>query len=344
MKMSVLSTMRARGFLIFLTTLLGACATPNLQPFADQTSNLASAVAVEQKQIAAGWDFLTATLDAKQKEPYMSEQTLFTQSATAINHLLQQAVAYSDRLAELAAAGEKGADAASSLIDTVTKFGAAAGIPGVLVTEAAGKVLKEISEVATRIQAQKTLEKATSEAQPAVESLAQGIEKLEKEIPGLVRTLGRERSRILKEHTGPQLIGLYEDVKKAREPIDSGLRMRVRRFTAEKGFCVDDQNNPDPRCVASREFQAIEALNNIVVPIRPIYDDYIKGETAIKVWVNERVSKSKDISSAAAAWAQEHKKIADMLEKCGGFRALKCQDLNLGSLKVAVDKLKAEIK
>lgn len=326
---------------ITIALLLSACATPNIKPFADQTTRLASAVVAEHEQIAAGWDVLREPLG---DTPYPEQQASFKKSTDAINGLLQQAIAYSERLVELADAGEKGAEAADSLLDTVKKFGAVGGIPGLVASDAAAKVLEKIAAAASRIEAQKSLEEATREAQPAVDMLADGIEELEGKLPTLVRTLGREQSRVVTERVGPNLVGLYEAVKAKREGIYSGIYQKVLRFDPAKGFCVDDNNNVDHACKASQEFKAIEALNNIVGPLEPSYGDYSKRQASIRAWTSERVSKSKDIGVAAKAWAEEHKKIAGILQKCGGFRAIKCHDFGAGKLKLAVDKLKAELK
>lgn len=329
---------------ITITLFLGACATPNIKPFADQTTSLASAVAAEHKQIAAGWDVLNETLDDKQKSQYSKQQASFKKSTDAINGLLQQAVAYSERLVELADAGEKGAEAADSLLETAKKFGTVEGIPGLVASDAAAKVLEKIAAVASRIEAQKSLEEATRKAQPAVDMLADGVEELEKELPTLVRTLGREQSRTVTERVGPNLVGLYEAVTEKRESIYSGIWQKVKRFNPANGFCVDDNNNDDRACKVSKEFKAIDDLNNIVKPIESSYGDYNKRQASIRAWTSERVSKSKDIGIAAKAWAEEHKKIADILQKCGGFRAIKCQDFGASKLKVAVFKLKTELK
>jgi len=103
---------------------------------------------------------------------------------------------------------------------------------------------------------------------------------------------------------------------------------------------------PDPSCIAGEELQSIADLFAIIAVLEPDYMAYQKRLRALSDWSKLRRAKAKAIVSAVKVWGEEHEKLAVLLERCGGFRALRpsCGNLTAANLKLAVAKITYVIK
>ena len=120
---------------------IGGCAAiPNVSSFNEQTARLKTADAAEFSAISSAYGELIASADRQRQDGRMTqagfdtyrqtwqgEQTELNKVAREFNKTLGQAVAYSEALAELAAAGTKGVEAATSLMESLNGFSAMFG-------------------------------------------------------------------------------------------------------------------------------------------------------------------------------------------------------------------------
>ena len=337
-----------------MALLATACATPNLKPFAEQTTKMVTAVESDGKAIDDSFNEmarLSKRLQAQRKDQaeryreltakFEGNQKSFAASGKLITALLDQAMAYTDQLAVLVEAGEQGKAAADSLLDSVKRFDVVAGMPGLVIGSGVKSALETVASAATRIQAQESLARASKEAQPAVEAVAGAIIAIEDDFDTIALANKNELVRLQQDIAGVNLIGLYEDIAAAREHYYRGLRLRLIPVSAENGFCVTQQALPDQNCMGAQDIQTVAALNGIMQQIEPAYLNYQDQVKKISAWQQERTGNARSIQATAKAWASAHRKIQETLEQCGGLRAMKCREFNPSQLKSLLAQVKA---
>ena len=351
-----------------LLSVLAACATPDVKPFADQTANLASAVEVERKATLDKFDEILAQIDmvAKvypevklwpdQKDQWTKRKNRYKNGMKVVRTVLGEAVAYSAALVDLAEAGETGGKAVESIYETIKGFASVAGVaspPAELAGTVAGRVFKEVGEAWTRIQAQKSLRAAVlmvSAKDGAARKLESGIKEIFEDVQGdLILALSIAGRQLVVAEAGPARMGFYEAMTAPNrlERYFENLRKILPEATASRGICVNTETaTPDPSCIAGEELQSIADLFAIIAVLEPDYMAYQKRLRALSDWSKLRRAKAKAIVSAVKVWGEEHEKLAVLLERCGGFRALRpsCGNLTAANLKLAVAKITYVIK
>jgi hypothetical protein len=219
---------------LLLVFVVSACATPRIQPFAEQTVNLASAINAEQNQVSAKFEEL---IEISGEQSFTDQKNQFDQSSKALGVLFEQIVIYSEQLVMLAESGEAGEDAANSLLDTARQFGSLAGIAGIGISDTIANIFAKVSQAATRIQAQNSLEKAMREAQPAIEEVAAAVEAIFEDVQiKLVTSLKSDEIALIEDKIGVNVLGLYRDVNRYREEYFAFVRRQIAIRTPGSGF------------------------------------------------------------------------------------------------------------
>ncbi len=162
---------------LLVSALLTACTSiPDIQPFADATVNLATALNKGYGQT----ENQLATLQAENTELKVAAAAKLTElrdrwkpTKAGINAL----VAYTDSLAALAKAGKTGQEAANKLTDSFTGLYNAVGqlvpIPGLSAgVQAAFQAIGAVNGTIAKMRARRALKEAAEDAAPAVETIA----------------------------------------------------------------------------------------------------------------------------------------------------------------------------
>lgn len=354
-----------RAVVATMALLLVGCATPNVKPFAEQTTRLATSVSLEQRALATEFTNISKRLEKleskeqrarrderadeleKKREDLNQRKNRVATYDRIVKAALQKAVTYSDQLASLAEAGESGSDAAGSLINTVNSFASLGGMGAGIVVGSVAQALKVLGELHVRKEAQDSLEKATKAAQPAVDALADVVAAIYEEngpYHKLVTGLELKSTGYLREDAGIHTIGLYNRIDGMRDQLFFKVQKHMARFDVDKGFCVDAAGRQQDSCFAARDIQTVADLNRMMQQVEPIAQKYEADKNEIEQRFAKRLSNARIIVRAVKQWRLEHQKIAGVLEKCGGLKFQKCQAMNVSNLKTVVEELRERLK
>ena len=342
--------------------LLAACATPDLKPFADQTASLAAAVNAERAAVLERFEQvidLSAQYREHDKAEWQGAKRQYDASSKVVSDLVGEAVQYSAALADLAEASETGGEAVSLLLGTINGFASVGSITDVsdnLVATPAEAVLVRVGKAWTRIQGQRSLRDAVtvvSGPNGAVRVLAQGIAEIygcnefgpcEGSQSNLLVALNEQERLMRRREAGRQRLGFFDEIggPERLENYYAALRQKLPKDTAQRGFCVSpDGGIDDPHCVPGENLQSMAALHTILAVLEPNYLLWQEKVREAASWKRTRQAKARAIVSAVEAWAAEHDKLADVLQRCAGFRAMRsnCGGLNAVNLKAAVEQI-----
>ena len=338
--------------------LLAGCATPDLQPFADETARLAVAVAQEQRQISARFERVVELNEqlcekeqsaarlpdppppppssaCKRKEDREKDAQSYAESRRIIDGVLDKAVGYASSLAELAAVGETGGAAAQSLLTSVKEFGGVVGVSAVVPTREIADALGKIATAVTRVQAQRSLAEATAAAQDAVDTVADGVRSMHAPSERIAQVLFNDEQVALLRLAGPDVIGLFKDAALNRETM---IAQRLKVPVIAELLRCDDRQSGRCRDLAGAVSRADE-LGRLIEQLRPGYEAYEAARADLLRWRAERRENMGAIARAMDAWKSEHARVADALRRCGGLSALRCARIDAASLRKAVDEI-----
>jgi hypothetical protein len=338
---------------------VAGCATPNVQPFAEQTARLAEALSGEHRQIAAKFEQVVDLYGkacesekragrpaesgtCKQHEEREKERAAFDQSRKAIDAVLSRMVVYATTLADLAHAGETGADAAKALGSTLDKFTALAGLGTGLVGEAVIAMATKVGAVVTRVQAQASLATATAAAEPAVAAMAEAVKRMRKADEKILSSLYHDELRAAEALAGRDLLALYESAVSGRTSVNSRLIKHAAALAALKD--CGPERPPGSAGITDcdtlrSELRNAEELARLLELLRPEYQAYDQRRAAVSLWRTQRRENFQFIEAAADAWKLEHDRAAEYLRRCGGLRAVQCATLDAATLKTLVDQI-----
>ncbi len=378
--------------MLMVALCVSACATPNLQPFADSTASLAASISTEHKltyarmegaaQKRAHW--LTNNHDVKSMcaggspDSYCrlyQQAERYKVNAAVVDKLYMELVAYSNALAELAAAGETGKEAVESLTGSISDFGSAVGLgPVGLGSDLAKEILGTIALIWTRVEAQEKLHDAMSVLESPISDIAEGgvidsggvpaIEYVRRltvqlyaadgnnpqaNIQGNIieQVTGLERPWAL-EYVGSEQVGLY--VRMIKPVGQGGNRINgLYNYLADWGVTVSANAG---NCLIDRCFpegvtpSEVAALIDLVKQSEATYLRYREALDEIAAFKASRLAANATIAKAVSVWRAEHKKIYEKLDSCGGFKALrsKCGNLTVANLKAVAEELDYLVK
>lgn len=341
---------RSAGFAISLSLLLlssAACLPkiPNVRPFASRTANLYEANGEETQAILGQYDTSIELADAVLalpdprlgeaerevvegiKERLENGRNDFRDFSGAFDAILQQAVTYSERLAELAAAGETGGEAVESLAGTINEFGELSGV-GAVITDPIQTILTRIAQTATLMQARGSLREAVSAAQGAVDDIATALRQIHDDhLQDLVSSLGSDHDELLLWEVGSSIVGYYREANARRNMFYRAAQLNLQRDTAGiSGFCRDpDTDEVDPACIDVRQLEALGEIEERLDALRPEIEAYEGRRAELRAWRNARRANGERIVKAVRAWAKTHGKVVVALEDGTGVSAFSLQ-------------------
>jgi len=174
-----------------LLSVLAGCATlPDVKPFTDATVSLRSAV-------ASGGAATVAELGRVDNPGVKAEADKLAKAWEERDKLFAALIAYASSLQAIVDSGSAGAESAKALADAVTKLASAANIvqPGAgPAVDVASQTAVFVYEQIAKIRAAVSLEAALTEAQPAIERIAQAMSKDMKALDDLVRLASKAQT------------------------------------------------------------------------------------------------------------------------------------------------------
>lgn len=340
---------RKYSVLAVASIVISGCASiPNVSSFNEQTARLRIVNSAEFNDISSAFGGLIDSADRQRldgrmeqndfdeyKKQWQEQQTELNKLAREFNKTLGQAVAYSEAMAELAAAGKKGGEAAESLMESLNGFSGMFGGPALFVAgDTAANIIGKIADAYTRRQALQSLSEAVTAAQPAVDAIADGLAEAYAGTNtgsrrNLIEGLYGEQLRRAKNSHGRNAVNFcntaqqfydayYFDINKRITPRDSN---GVPNATNWKGFCKDRAGNADPTCRTVSELQALRLVRELHQAIRPVCDSYVNKVVRLQEWHKDRMTNARIISAGVQAWAREHRRIAAAISEERSFSA-----------------------
>jgi hypothetical protein len=302
---------------VLCALLLAACGTlPDGKPFADATGTWSGAVRSSGQAISDSFRD-AASVEPKEKPTYDKLIKDFDDAWSARTKAAQGAVAYSNAISDLLAAGKEGAETANKVGDALQGLAAAAGIP---VAAPAFGVATEIAaflwERIATVRASRQLEASVAEAQPAVDRIAE---------------------HMVDEANG-QLKPLLENAYKNAVSSIRG------KYSADGDFAVDFARKQselrsaalnDPKKVS--ELQEFEKVH--VTLLARLKERDQKVEEAASVY-RTRLQLINALSTSTAAWAQAHRDLAVAIKEKRKVNAAELQE-TVAELKDLIKKVRA---
>lgn len=322
---------------------MGACTPkiPNIRPFASATASLYTANGAETQAVLAQYNasFALAEEILKQSElrlPAASRTIVdtikarleessakYAKSSASFDVVLQQAVSYSEKLAELAAAGESGPDAAKSLANTINEFGTLAGA-GSVITQPIATVLEKVADYHTRMETRKTLREAVLVAQDAVSEVATALKEIHSDaLQRLVSSLASDSDQLLLFEAGASITGYYREANERRDMFYRRALLTLRlNNDGISGFCrAPDTGKIDENCINLLEMEALREVEERLAALKPEFEAYQEKRTALWSWRERRRANGARIVQAVDAWVKEHRAVGDALEDGTGVSA-----------------------
>jgi len=334
----MMRTMRRRiawvGLGVTLVGLAACQATlPNVRPFATETGNLYAANGVESDEVIARYDASIDLARAILRKPRLDPahagsveairtrledgRTRFTRSSKVFDAVLGQAVVYSEQLAELAAAGANGAEAAGSLAGTINGFGSLT-VAGELITGPITSVLSKIADFATRIQARKSLREAALVAEGAVAVIDTALTEIHSEqLQRLVSSLYSDADQLLLFEAGPSIMGYYREASGRRDLFyRRALLVLQLNDDGISGFCRDPETGEldEENCISLRELEALGEVEDRLAALAPEAEAYQARRDELRAWRDLRRANGARIVRAVSSWEKEHRRVVAALE------------------------------
>lgn len=319
-----------------------ACQTilPNVRPFATETANLYRASGVETEEVLARYDASTRLaaeilqrpgLDSIQKGLIEEIATSlgrgresFAASSKVFDAVLGQAVVYSERLAELAAAGESGAAAAESLAGTIDQFRRLT-VGGEVVAGPISSVLTQIADFATRIQARASLREAARTAQGAVAAIGTALTEIHgDQLQRLVSSLYSDADQLLLFEVGPSIMGYYREAAGRRDLFYRRALLALQlNDDGISGFCRDPETGEldEENCITARELEALREVERLLAVLAPEAEAHGGRRDELRAWRDRRRANGARIVKAVSLWEEEHGRVVAALEDGTGVSA-----------------------
>lgn len=306
----------------------GCTTTPDLSGWAQNSADLAGAVATENKEVLERLDRNIAELQVGEEEGWQlgannyagwkQHRDDYTKNASDINAVMGTMVLYANSLANLAAAGETGKEAAekinSSVGDIVESVGASHPI-----SEGTLKVLKAFADAWTRAQAQNSLAQAMTATDAEIGRMAELVSDVaaaQKEIVESIRLLER---LLIRQAAGPN---------------------RMSWFKKNQGYAEVEKAFADGASV-----ERAAAVTYLIESLEPRFRDRERQGVESTQWKKARIEALDDIAASAETWRATHLEAATLLARCGGFRSLQiqCGNFTAANLKLAADQIRAVV-
>ncbi|NIP17867.1 MAG: hypothetical protein GWM87_06715 [Xanthomonadales bacterium] len=321
--------------LLLLFFITACSSTPNLSGWAEQTSNLRTAIARENSAVVQRIDKVIADSKLAQKEEWDMEggtgpdelvrkwnenKSAFIESAGNMNATWQVISQYADAVASLAASGEKGREASQSILDsTKSILGIVAPGLGFAVSPFVSNLFGEIGGIITRMQAQETLHETLEILDPEIEKLTDlsiGIATQFASAGGIPSTVFTDERKLITAGFGPSRMHWYQNNKGWSE------NESLYRQLNEGAVSVEE----------------VAARASLLDGLSLQYRARERARDQAQSWLLTRQHAQNLIVDALKAWQQEHRKVYAFLERCGSSRSLRfeCGNYNVSNLQHSI--------
>ncbi len=334
-KKSILKTY-AQAAMLGLVLAISACATtPDLSGWAQNSAELAGVIKAESTNVLTRLDKNIAEMVSGKKEGWwlpvdeakakklISDwrrwRNSYKASSETIDAGMTAMTLYADSLANLAAAGETGKEAVGKMSKSLADIGNSIGVM-FPIAPAVVKIVEEIADIWTRVEAQNSLAEAMMLTDPKVGELAALIEQTASAQIAIVQRVNAFERKLIRLAAGPSRMAWYVQ--------NHSYQMNEEAFSkAEK--------NKDDTVLAAAKTYLIEALE-------PKYRKRAERRVDVKQWVKTRKQALTAIASSASVWQKTHTDATNLLVSCGGFRSLKsaCGNYTAANLKLAAGRIK----
>lgn len=313
--------------LIMVAVLIGCSSTPDLGGWAQNSADLAGAISGEQKKVLTRLNDDIVQLKIGEKEEWnlggdsggyssknwQNNRKIYKDAAETIDATMTVMVEYADALADLAASGETGKEAANSIVISVNTIFETVGAAHPAGSTAA-KVLEQVAHAVTKVQAQDTLAETMGQMQPVVDELAGRLTEYIDVQEKIIDSLKRLERTLIREAAGPNRMAWYEQ--------NNGYKI------VEKAFAD-----------TSEDIQTIAVKYQLILLLEPDYREREHKREEVAQWIRARKTTLTRIRGAAKAWQASHMEAKTVLQKCGGLRSLRpaCGNYTAANLKLAAD-------
>jgi hypothetical protein len=236
-----------------------ACATPNLEPFADATSQLHTAV------IQTDTNLRLSLIEAGHKEKAKEIGNQIRARITA----MEAVVRYSDALANISDAGQRGGESAENLANALDGFLGAVSAPTMPASYVS--IAKSASGIIASVRAAKSLAEATKHADPAIQGIAAiMIEDFDDLKKILIVTEQELSTKIVKIKENNDVMSYCSGLEKRRRQLESEItpenvdREKVKQLKEINELLELARDRYDP---LKKELKDIEARNALQIQI-----------------------------------------------------------------------------
>jgi hypothetical protein len=273
-----------KAFLIctILLSALAACSLPNLKPYADATAQLHTVVI--QTDAIARLSLTEAGAEKMAKK--LGDQLSVRISA------MEAVVKYTDALATIADAGQKGSDNAGNLADALDGFLGAVSAPTMPTNYVA--MAKSVYGIVANVRAASSLAKATEKANPAIQSIAAIMIKDFDDLKEILMVTGKKlNSKLISEKANNEIISYRLALEKRRRQIE---------------------NEITPDNIDQNKLKELQKVNALIDTTRDRYEPLMKkikdleDRTAIQIKIVESSKKG------LVQWAAIHESLANNLK------------------------------
>lgn len=334
---NVLDRLAGATAVVLVAGLCTSCTTtPDLNVWAKNSSDLASAISVENKTtlkridndatlVAIGEDekwqlgSLTSETMAEHKKTYADASLVVDASMDAM-------VLYANAIANLAAQGETGRQAGESLLGSFKSILTTIGetyAPSAVVTSA----LTEVAAIVTRVQAQDRLADTMTRLQPAVNKLDDAIQQYTTKQADVVDAVANLEVDLYRQQAGPNRLSWY--------------KQRGGYTHLEKVYGASLVRENDLPLTLN-----LAATNYVLLSLAARNELYQHELADRAQWLAEQKLTLKRIQMASKAWAKSHDDARQTLANCGGLRSLRysCGNFTADNLKLAADHIRAVVE
>lgn len=164
---------------LLLATLFSGCGTlPDAKPFADATSALSASVKVSGQAVSDSLRDAGGVMQSSESKKYETHADNLQNAWADRVRAIQGAANYADSIADLIAAGKEGGETAKKVGDSLSVLAAAANISiAAPVAGVVGDIGRFLADRISIVKASQTLEDTVTQAQPAVDRIAEQLAK-----------------------------------------------------------------------------------------------------------------------------------------------------------------------
>ena len=320
-------SLTAAAYGLALIFISGCASTPDISGWAQNSADLAGAVANEGKQITERLDQNYAQYHIGTEEGWFAQDRLdkwknrretFTTSKADIDATLEVMTGYADAIAKLAASGETGESAVESINDSVTKIVDTVGASNPISATALA-AFKSFAAAFTRVQAQNSLAEVMTAVDGDIQSLAEVVKDAAKAQKKVIVSIQLQESAMIDERAG---------------------KKRMRWYTHHKGFTSIENEFRD-----GADPVRAHAVVALISQLEPRYRAREQAQVDSVQWQKARHAALDKIVQATETWRKAHNDAASVLKECGGLRSLRfsCGNYTAANLKLAAEQIRSVV-